>query len=233
MNKASLTRPRKRLRKPPPAKPEGQYHHGDLRRSLIDCGTHLLDTEGVDAMSLRSAARLAGVSPAAPAHHFGDKNGLLAAIAARGFRELNAQKSIEGLSTRDVAGRLRALVRGYVGFARNHPARFNLMFGPQIIRRAEYEELMAESMASYATLRAVLEPMIGRPNDAALPLNDFVFGTWAMLHGLASLASSGKDGPTLVASRSLDVLSEQFSSYVLVTLKSLKAPAVAKKAVRR
>ncbi len=75
---------------PPAVKPAGRYHHGSLRDSLVEWGTHLLDTEGIDAMSLRAAAKAAGVSPAAPSRHFGDKNGLLAAIAAQGFRDLVA-----------------------------------------------------------------------------------------------------------------------------------------------
>src|ERR1700742_1157852 len=66
------------------------YHHGDLRRALIDAATRLLETEGPSALSLRAVAREAGVSPAAPYHHFKDKGELLAAVAQQGWEMLNA-----------------------------------------------------------------------------------------------------------------------------------------------
>ena len=75
-----MARPRKDAR-PDTAKPEASYHHGDLRTALISAARHILETEGREALSLRAAARAAGVSQAAPYHHFASKEALLAAIA--------------------------------------------------------------------------------------------------------------------------------------------------------
>jgi AcrR family transcriptional regulator len=223
---ADATKPKRsrRATSPVTVKPEGQYHHGDLRRSLIDCGTRLLDTDGIDAMSLRAAAKMAGVSSAAPAHHFHDKNGLLAAIAAQGFRDLRARNVDHPTPTDRPEAKLRALARGYVGFAVAHPERFHLMFGPQILRRGDYPELVEESGASYATLRAVVAPLVGVDAAQALTIDDFIFCVWATLHGLAVLAGQQRSGPKPAAERSLDEMCELFARYVLATVRGLCAP---------
>src|SRR5262249_18481865 len=110
-------------------KPKGQWHHGDLRSSLIAWGTYILDTQGASAMSMRAAAKMAGVSQGAPAHHFVDRNGLLAAIAAQGFRDMLKlrQDRLAVIPSEDKRGRLRAVMLGYVEFAMKYPARFHLM----------------------------------------------------------------------------------------------------------
>src|SRR5688500_3817792 len=134
-NSAALRVPFRRAPRRPPAKastkPKGQWHHGDLRSSLIAWGTHILDTEGTGAMSMRAAAKLAGVSQGAPAHHFVDRNGLLAAIAAQGFRDMIElrKERLAPVPAADKRGRLRAVLLGYVEFAMKYPARFHLMFG--------------------------------------------------------------------------------------------------------
>ena len=104
------------------------YHHGDLRRALVEAAERILENEGPSALSLRAVAREAGVSAAAPYHHFKDKNELLAAIAQEGF-ELLAQAMREGAAhEEDPRRRLNALGVAYVRFARDNPALYNLMY---------------------------------------------------------------------------------------------------------
>lgn len=219
---------RVRARKPRAGKPNGQYHHGDLQRSLVEWGTHLLDTEGAEAMSLRSTARMAGVSPAAPAHHFKDKNGLLAAIAAQGFRDLTARSSLQGQVEGDAATQLHALALDYVQFATQYPARFQLMFGMQIAHRAEYPELLDAALASYRALIAVAAPLLGARAAKAMSIDDFTFCVWATMHGLAVMASNRLNAPTLKTRHSDDAMAALFARYVIATIRGLKSsPAAA------
>lgn len=169
-------------------KPAGQYHHGDLRQALIDWGTHHLDTDGADAMSLRAAAKSAGVSPAAPSRHFGDKNGLLAAIAAQGFRDLLKLRTarLDAAPGSDASARLHAVMSAYLDFATAHPARFQLMFGTRIAR-ADYPELLQAAEASFDLLRSVVEPLVQSPRADGLSSDELAFAVWASTHGLAML----------------------------------------------
>jgi AcrR family transcriptional regulator len=170
-------------------KPEGQWHHGDLRASLIAWGTHLLDTEGIAGMSMRTAAKLAGVSPGAPAHHFQDRNGLLAAIAAQAFRDLVSFRHtrLEKIEADDPAGRLRSVMLAYVEFAQAHPARFHLMFGPEIQHREQYPELEEAGSASFHMLRRAIAPCLEGADVSALSEEELAFAIWAAMHGLAVL----------------------------------------------
>ncbi|ELA01110.1 TetR/AcrR family transcriptional regulator [Cupriavidus metallidurans] len=173
-------------------KPAGQWHHGDLRASLIAWGLHLLDTQGIAAMSMREAAKLAGVSPGAPAHHFQDRNGLLAAIAAQAFRELGAfQGNRARLIPRDTpANKLRALLVGYAEFAHMYPARFHLMFGPAIERRDEYPELQEASSGSFDRVRETVVACLGGREPGALTHEQLAFCVWTAAHGLATLTAT-------------------------------------------
>src|SRR5205085_8249512 len=103
------------------------YHHGDLRRGLVDAARRLLEQEGPTALSLRAVAREAGVSPAAPYHHFKDKAELLDAVAQQGWDMLNAQMAAAKAST---TGRdqLTELGLAYVCFARENPALYRVMY---------------------------------------------------------------------------------------------------------
>src|SRR3954451_21225511 len=99
------------------------YHHGNLRRVLIDKALEAIADDGVAALSLRDVARRAGVSHAAPAHHFGDKAGVLTAIATEGFELLAG-------ATRAASGDLLDRGLAYIRFAVEHPAHYEVMFRP-------------------------------------------------------------------------------------------------------
>jgi AcrR family transcriptional regulator len=171
-------------------KPKGQWHHGDLRASLIAWGTHLLDTEGSSAMSMRAAAKLAGVSQGAPAHHFVDRNGLLAAIAAQGFRDMVRLRKeyLEQTDPEDKRARLRAVMLGYVEFALRYPARFHLMFGPDIEHRDQYPELVEATEDSIRLLKSAVAPLRAGKTGQGTSETAVAFAVWAITHGLATLA---------------------------------------------
>ena len=106
---------------------ERGYHHGDLRRAVLDAALEMIATDGPAAVSLRELARRAQVSHAAPAHHFKDKAGLLTAIAVEGYRLLG-----DALTAASSVGQRRLLETGvaYVQFALDHPAHFAVTLKP-------------------------------------------------------------------------------------------------------
>ncbi len=161
------------------------YHHGGLRDALVGAGLAIL-AEGGDpsALSLREAARRAGVSAMAPYRHFPEKEALLAAVAAVGFERLTAC-----LKAADTAATgLDALVAqglAYVGFALDEPALFRLMFGP-VLAKAD----AGKSMEG-ATAFAVMAERVGSvtaPAERAIA----ALHCWAIVHGLACLALDGQ-----------------------------------------
>src|SRR6476619_8112217 len=98
------------------------YHHGDLRSAVLAAAEKILETEGVDALTLRAVARAVGVSHTAPKNHFGDLQGLLSELAAVGYRRYgDALVSAMEAAGADPRMRMRAMGRAYVAFARAHP----------------------------------------------------------------------------------------------------------------
>ena len=116
-----------------PARP---YHHGDLSRALVMAGRKILEREGPAALSLRAVAREAGVSPAAPYHHFKDKQDLLAAVANEGWMELGEAVAKARMGSPDAAHALSEIGVAYVTFARQNPALYRLMYDSACDRRA-------------------------------------------------------------------------------------------------
>ena len=168
-------------RKPEP-KP---YHHGDLYETLVKAGTELLREEGLEHFTLRECARRAGVSHAAPKNHFASVEDLLCEIAARGFdqfvAELNAAADRDPTHSAD--GRLIAMGRAYVAFARVNPAIYLLMF-----RHAraftKSAHLQAASHAAWVQLETGVAAVIGPERGDVLSRAAHV---WALVHGIASL----------------------------------------------
>jgi AcrR family transcriptional regulator len=169
------------------------YHHGDLRRSLIDATEALLDERGADGFSLREVARRAGVSPAAPAHHFGDAAGLLTAVVTEAFDALT-EALRQGDARGRRAGRHRLVEQGveYVGFALRHPGRFRLMFRGALLH--EQAALMASANAAFAVLEDGVRAMRGLPDGAPIRGADWatLLASWSIVHGFAHLAIAGR-----------------------------------------
>ena len=218
-------RPARRKRRRPvdaSTKPKGQWHHGDLRSSLIAWSTHILDTEGTSGMSMRAAAKLAGVSQGAPAHHFVDRNGLLAAIAAQGYRDMVKMRRdrLEKTELDDRKARLRAVMLGYVEFAMKYPARFHLMFGPDIERRDKYPELVSACEESVALLTSVVTPFLKNKSSPPIVETTLAFAIWAATHGLAMLTVNHSRLMPLCPDRTPEQMSEVMVQFCLAALES-------------
>lgn len=169
------------------------YHHGDLRRALLAAAEAELAERGVEAFSLRRVAKRAGVSHAAPAHHFGDVRGLLTALAADGFERLVAMQSArEAEAEGDAESRLVALGLGYVDFAEAHPALFRLMFASGRPDHAD-ARLCAAGTAAYARLVDGVAARVRAAGREAPSAVD-VLAAWSAAHGLADLLVSGRGG---------------------------------------
>ena len=161
------------------------YHHGDLRAALLSAAEAELAEKGVEAFSLRSVAKRAGVSHAAPAHHFGDANGLLTALAALGFQEfLATQHAFEARAPKTPRDQLIAAGLGYVGFARTRPALFKLMFGSE---RTNYANPVLKAAADDAIVHLMTQVKLVGGN-----LAQDVTAVWATAHGLADLIIAGR-----------------------------------------
>ncbi|MFF9489411.1 TetR/AcrR family transcriptional regulator [Streptomyces sp. NPDC014676] len=159
---------------------ERSYHHGDLRRAVLTAALDVIAAQGPAALSLRDLARRAGVSHAAPAHHFKDRAGLLTAIATEGHGLLSTALG--------EAEDLRELGVRYVRFAAAHPAHFQVMFRPELLRPDD-PELLAARDRTRSTLRTAVE---AHGDD---PATGFM-AAWSLAHGFA----------TLLLSRNLDGL---------------------------
>jgi AcrR family transcriptional regulator len=170
-----------------------RYHHGDLPRALLDAALHIVETQGTEALTLRAAARLAGVSQAAPYRHFASKEAILAAVAEDGFRSLMAamQASVDA-STEGPLGRLRAVGLGYVTFATSHPSHFRVMFGRERVDRSAFPAL---AQVAGDTLGLVVN-VISDCQRAGLvrseePAADLALTAWSCVHGLSALLVNG------------------------------------------
>jgi AcrR family transcriptional regulator len=173
------------------------YHHGNLREELIRCGRQILVEEGIQGFSLRAVTRRAGVSHGAPRNEFADKQGLLAAIAAEGFRDIIDMRMRRLKPEMSAETRLVTVMDGYIDFAVAQPAMFYLMFGPPIPDKENYPELLNCANASYQLLfGAVRDYMVaagfgGQFNDM------MVRCAWSAVHGVSMQFSAKPGGPGL------------------------------------
>ncbi|MFC8667437.1 TetR/AcrR family transcriptional regulator [Streptomyces sp. NPDC057199] len=187
---------------PSATKPGGRhaYHHGDLRRAIVTAALDVISAEGPSALSLRDLARRAGVSHAAPAHHFKDRTGLLTAIAAEGYGLLAATLA-EAADLKDAGVR-------YVRFAREHPAHFQVMFTPELLRGNDLELTTARALAGERLRDAVSEVSTASevfaasaasavpPEDGGADARLAGVAAWSLAHGFATLLlSHNLDGP--------------------------------------
>lgn len=168
---------------------ERRYHHGDLRRALLDEALAAIERDGPGGISLRELARRAGVSHAAPAHHFGDKVGLLTAIAVEGFDlfadELNAAF--------EATGSFLEVGVAYVGFAVRHRAHFEVMFRPELLRTDD----PALTAARERSRQALYGPLGSVPLEPSVDALHAGVAAWALVHGLATLYLDGNLPPAL------------------------------------
>ena len=160
------------------------YHHGDLPEALVRAAVDLLEEGGAADLSLRAAARRAGVSTGAPYRHFADRDALLSAVAAVGYRDLAA-----GLAAAHPAPTmpddLADIAVAYVEFALARPGLFRVMFAGQC------DPTSPERVAAVVAINEYLQSIVRQ----ALPSDDpeaMAAAVWGLVHGLAFLHLDGK-----------------------------------------
>jgi AcrR family transcriptional regulator len=163
------------------------YHHGDLARALVEAALEHIKREGVEAFTLREAARAVGVTHAAAYRHFEDKRALLAKIAEEGFRALSADLREAAQSDGDALAKISAIGRAYVRFAFREPARFRVMFGPRLNFDRRFPGLEAETQRAFGILLHAIES--GQQNGELVEgvTRDLATALWTSAHGFASL----------------------------------------------
>ena len=158
----------------------GSYHHGNLRRAVIDAAVGAIAESGPAAWSLRELARRAGVSHAAPAHHFGDRAGVLTAVAAEGYTMFADALEAAG-------GDLHEAGLAYIRFAVDHRPHFEVIFRPELYRQDDPEVSAARDRADRVLAEGIRGVSPGGPDG------DRTAGVaaWSIVHGFAHLWLSG------------------------------------------
>ncbi|MCA3538980.1 MAG: TetR/AcrR family transcriptional regulator [Rhodobacter sp.] len=165
------------------------YHHGDLRMELLRVCREQLRSGGLNAISLRKAAPVIGVSHASPARHFADKRALLTALAAQGFAEA-AQALHSTHPDPDCRDDLQAMCERYVAFGLREPDLYALMAQPKLI------DLSDPALAGprNACFLALMAAVAGSLDGAADDLEGRTVALWSFLHGFVMLTESGVFG---------------------------------------
>jgi AcrR family transcriptional regulator len=183
------------------------YHRENLRAALIEAGLAILAEEGVNALTLRAAARRANVSHNAPYRHFADKDALLAAIAEEGFETLAA--ALKRAITPYVDDPRRAFEEAgwaYVQFALAHPDHLRVMFSGIAPDAQAYPGLGAAGMRAFAQLVGVIESAQQAHVFVTMPPRQLAVAAWALVHGLALLLTGGQIPPDVRATISPESL---------------------------
>ena len=171
------------------------YHHGNLKSALIEAGFDFLEADSLDNLSLRALAKHVGVTPTAAYNHFTDKMALMVDMKTDAFQRLDAflHQHIEHAEPDTSEGRMRALARGYVAFAFEHPGIFNLLFTWVPDKEYFTNQLVECSGHSETLLRQTLTALL---EAEGLELDHYqqsvaVFSSWSLVHGVTLLLKAG------------------------------------------
>ena len=193
------------------------YHHGNLRTALIAAASDILKTQGVQTLSLRKVAAHAGVSAPALYSHFSDKRELLAHVAAQGYRAFSAsmreQLPDNPTSEKDY---LVGLARGYIYFATENPALFQLMFSAELDDLPSVPELSQASSESYSLLEEFVSKQIAA-SQSTIPKEIAITAAWSIVHGLANLINEKRISVSKSGAKSLEDLVNQVSAMLTFT----------------
>jgi AcrR family transcriptional regulator len=170
------------------------YHHGALHEALLKAAEQVLERDGLQGLTLRAAAREAGVSHAAPTHHFGDLTGLVSELAAIGFRQFNAAMAAAGSVPGSMLERAMARAKAYVAYAQAHPGMYGLMFRTERLdmTRPSLHEAASASFAGLAgSIGASRHETI---SEDALSLDQAaaIARAWSLVHGFTMLLLDGR-----------------------------------------
>ncbi|QUS40946.1 TetR/AcrR family transcriptional regulator [Tardiphaga alba] len=181
----------------PAAKPgvtESPYHHGDLHVALLKGAQIVLERDGFNGLTLRAVAREAGVSHAAPTHHFGDLTGLLSELAAVGFLNFNAALNAASATGTTPAESGLARARAYLAYARAQPGMYQLMFRTERLdmNRPALKEASNISFASLARVVGVVHAGDVATDALSMTQATQIARTWSLAHGFAMLVLAGR-----------------------------------------
>ncbi|WP_025037357.1 TetR/AcrR family transcriptional regulator [Bradyrhizobium sp. DOA9] len=176
------------------AKTETPYHHGALREALLQAAERVLERDGLAGLTLRAVAREAGVSHAAPTHHFGDLTGLLSELAAVGFRQFNVVMATSCDAATTPLEAALARPKAYIAYAQAHPGMYGIMFRTE---RLDYSRpsLHEAAEASFAGLANAIGMMRQEQiSGDALTLNQgaAIARAWSLVHGFTMLLLDGR-----------------------------------------
>ena len=200
-----------------PERQKKPYHHGDLRAALLDAALSEISAGNFESLSLRGLARAVGVSPAAPYHHFEDKNAVLSAVATEGFTGM-AQEMDDELErlpkNATPRERLRALGRAYIRFAVDHPAHFGVMFGAH--DREEIDQPLEDATYDcFDRLTDAVTDVCG-PDAPAEDRMRLTLACWSAVHGAATLLINGPLAQK-IGDMDVDTLSDIVADQLLLT----------------
>ncbi len=206
-------------------KTKSNYHHGDLRSVLMALAVEDISASGVEKLSLRALARRAGVSATAPFRHFADKQALLAALATQGFEDLAQRMQIGIENESDLARRFVQMGVTYVGFARDFPVHYQLMFGAVLGDFSQSQDLQRAADDAYRQLDQLLCQLVQEKN-LSHDVKTLGGTVWSTVHGMASLLLN-----VPVAEQALDsqprqavaMLSQDVEASLLILLRGITA----------
>ncbi|MDZ4725588.1 MAG: TetR/AcrR family transcriptional regulator [Leptospira sp.] len=164
------------------------YHHGDLKKALVEATIQLLKEDGYQSLSLRKISKLAGVSQAAPYRHYNDLESLIADVASEGFKLLTDQLSkIRRKAKSNPLLQFRESGLSYVEFALTNPDLFQIMYGNQIQNHSEYETLIAAEDEPFEILKEIITDCKNAKIIKTADIEKTSIAAWTMVHGIAVL----------------------------------------------
>ncbi|MEO1131964.1 MAG: TetR/AcrR family transcriptional regulator [Cyanobacteria bacterium J06639_1] len=172
---------------------QASYHHGNLRRALLDAALWVLEHGDAKSLSLREVARRAKVSHTAPYRHFAHKQALLAAVAEEGFVAFG--EYLKKARDEDRDSPLQALLHtgtAYVRYALDRPTHYRVMFGRNLENCDEYPSLVKAANATFNILVEIVQAGQAKGVVRSGDARQLALGAWAQVHGLAMLMLDGQ-----------------------------------------
>lgn len=167
------------------------YHHGDLRRTLLDATLELIAERGVDGFTLREVARRAGVSHAAPYHHFADRAALVAALVEESFAQLDQAMREATESVKNARDRLARLGVAYILWAWHNPARFRVMWRPELRKCDDPSAVEQAADNSYLIVQETIRQALPPSRRTETEIGSACLAAWSSVHGFSMLLLDG------------------------------------------
>jgi AcrR family transcriptional regulator len=161
-----------------------KYHHGDLRRAIMNAALEMTTESGLASLSLREIARRIGVTTAAPYHHFKDRQSLLVELAIEGYWGLFEAMSLALKNTKSADSEMEAAAVAYLHFGRSYPAQYAIMFSGELTPHPRAGEMMLVANRSLDLVRASLG---SSGNLGEAERTEAAFCAWSLLHGILML----------------------------------------------